>query len=216
MEAGDPPIDWIVGDLLDPDVRHRALGGVRGVIHTASLGLARARPAAASARPSTSTRPAASLAEAAAAGVERFVYTSTLYTLAAGTEERSRGRIHAVESPARWTQPTRGPSGKPSSWCSRRIDRDSPRSPSVRGWSRARATPNRPRPQIAKAYSRTLIAIVPPGGIPIIDVELAGPGPSAGPGCGDGGEAYAVVGPYLSYGDLAARCRVARPAARAG
>src|SRR5262245_59919235 len=35
-EAGDRPIEWLVGDLRDPEVRARALLGVRGVIHAAS------------------------------------------------------------------------------------------------------------------------------------------------------------------------------------
>ena len=35
-DDGDPPIDWVVGDLRDRDVRRRALAGIRGVIHAAS------------------------------------------------------------------------------------------------------------------------------------------------------------------------------------
>ena len=57
---------------------------------------------------------------------------------------------------------------------------------------------------IAKAYSRAIVAIVPPGGIPIIDVELLALAHRRALVCGRGGERYAVVGPYLSYGDLAA------------
>ena len=49
-----------------------------------------------------------------------------------------------------------------------------------------------------------MVAIVPPGGIPIIDVELLALAHRRALVCGNGGERYAVVGPYLSYGDLAA------------
>ena len=99
IEPGDPPIEWLIGDLRDADVRRRALAGVRGVIHTASwvcLGLdprgnSQAINVEATAR---------LLAEAAQAGVERFVYTSTLYTLAAGTAGRAGRRVHGVEPPA--------------------------------------------------------------------------------------------------------------------
>ena len=102
-----------------------------------------------------------------------------------------------------WTQTTRGRSGRPSSWCSRRIGRDSPRSRSVRGWFRARAITKPTSTAIAKAMSRALVVVVPPGGIPIIDVELLALAHRRALVCGDGGERYAVVGPYLSYGDLA-------------
>jgi hypothetical protein len=85
VEEGDPPIEWVVGDLLDPEVRRRALVGVRGVIHAASwVSLGPDRRGLSEATNVESTNHL--LAEAAAAGAERFVYTSTIYSLAAGTE----------------------------------------------------------------------------------------------------------------------------------
>jgi dihydroflavonol-4-reductase len=58
--------------------------------------------------------------------------------------------------------------------------------------------------KIVKAYSRAAVAVAPPGGIPIIDaVILAVAHRRALVGGGDG-QRYAVVGPYLSYGELAA------------
>src|SRR5262249_17399686 len=79
LERGDPPIDWLIGDLSDVDVRRRALAGVRGVVHAASwvsLGL---DPRGHS-RAINVEATAQLLADAADAGVERFIYTSTLYT----------------------------------------------------------------------------------------------------------------------------------------
>ena len=176
VEESDPPIDWIVGDLRDQAVRRRALEGVRGVIHTASwvslgpdrLGISHATNVEATAQ---------LLAESAEAGAERFVYTSTLYSLAAGTREQ--------------------PADEFSAWNLQRVDSAYMRT--KRQAEQLVLAANRPRfstialcpgmvqgprdtkptsTKIAKAYSRSLVAIVPPGGIPIIDVESAGPGPS--------------------------------------
>ncbi len=95
VEPGDPAIEWVVGDLMDAEVRRRALEGVRGVIHTAgwvSLG-----PDQHGISQSTNVeRTKELLIEAKAAGAERFVYTSTLYTLAAGTLE------HLADESSQW------------------------------------------------------------------------------------------------------------------
>src|SRR5262249_55402752 len=82
---------------------HRAVAGVRGVIHAAgwvSLG-----PDRRGISHSTNVELTRGLLTAAAeAGVERFVYTSTVYTLAAGTPERpadesTEGNLQCVDSP---------------------------------------------------------------------------------------------------------------------
>jgi dihydroflavonol-4-reductase len=143
------------------------------------------------------------LAEAAAAGAERFVYTSTIYSLAAGTE------CH--------------PADESTDWNLQQIDSDYTRT--KRHAEQIVLAANRPQfstialcpgmvqgprdtkptsTTIAKAFSRAIVAIVPPGGIPIIDVELLALAHRRALVCGNGGERYAVVGPYLSYGDLAA------------
>jgi dihydroflavonol-4-reductase len=80
VEKGDPPIEWLVGDLLEAEVRRRAVVGVRGVVHAASWVCLGLDPHGMSHAVNVeSTRHL--LAEASRAGVERFVYTSTLYTL---------------------------------------------------------------------------------------------------------------------------------------
>ena len=116
IEPGDPPIEWLAGDLRDADVRRRALAGVRGVVHAASwvcLGLdprgnSQAINVEATAR---------LLAESAQAGVERFVYTLTLYTLAAGTAGSSRPTSSRRGTSSGWNRRTRGRSARPSGWC---------------------------------------------------------------------------------------------------
>ncbi len=83
---GDPPIDWIVGDLRESADRRRAIANVRGVVHSASWVSLGSDPRGVGAAVNVgATR--GLLADAIAAGVERFVYTSTLHTLAAGSAE---------------------------------------------------------------------------------------------------------------------------------
>ena len=202
VEAGDPPIEWVVGDLLDSEVRRRAVTGVRGVIHTASW-VSLGPDVADISRAVNVDATRQLLTEAADAGAERFVYTSTLYSLAAGTASE--------------------PADESSVWNLTHVDSAYTRT--KREAERLVLAANRPRfttialcpgmvqgprdikptsTAIAKAYSHATVAIVPPGGIPIIDVELLALAHRRALVCGDGGARYAVVGPYLSYGELAA------------
>jgi dihydroflavonol-4-reductase len=199
--SSDPSIEWVIGDLTDADLRRRALEGVRAVIHTAgwvSLG-----PDVNGISQTVNvdlTR--ALLAEAKAAGVARFVYTSTLYTLAAGTPQRL-----ANES---------------SEWNLERIDSSYVRTKRqaermVLEASGDRFTtialcpgmvlgPRDPKPtstQIIRAYSKTMVAIAPRGGIPIIDSRLLAVAHRRALIAGGSGQRYAVIGPYLNYCDLA-------------
>ena len=130
---------------------------------------------------STWSAPAISWPKPPTPDAERFVYTSTLYSLAAGTESE--------------------PADESTAWNLQYLESDYTRT--KRQAEQLVLAANRPgfstialcpgmvqgsrdiKPTstaIAKAYSRAIVAIVPPGGIPIIDVELAGPGPSPGPG----------------------------------
>jgi dihydroflavonol-4-reductase len=200
-ESGDASIEWVVGDLMDPDVRGKALAGVRGVIHTAgwvSLG-----PDYGGISHSVNVEVTQRLlTEAKAAGVERFVYTSTLYTLAAGTPEQS-----ADES---------------SAWNLHRIDSSYIRTKrqaermvleaSGTGFTTIALCPGMvlgprdPKPtstQIIRAYSNTMVAIAPAGGIPIVDSRLLALAHRRALVAGGAGQRYAVVGPYLSYRELA-------------
>ena len=200
-EAGDPSIAWVVGDLMAAEVRARALAGVRGVIHAASwVSLGPDRRGISHSTNVELTREL--LAEARAAGVERFVYTSSLYTLAAGTPEQS-----ADES---WA------------WNLERIDSSYTRTKreaerlvleaNGEGFSTIALCPGMvlgprdPKPtstQIVKGFSRTMIAVAPSGGIPIVDSRLLAIAHRRALVAGGSGERYAVVGPYMSYGELA-------------
>lgn len=202
VEPGDPPIDWLIGDLRDGELRRRVLAGVRGVVHAASwvcLGLDQHGTSHAINVEAT----ARLLAEAVEAGVERFVYTSTLYTLAAGTREEPADEFAAwnlrrVESPYARTK------------------REAERlvlEANGRGLSTIAICPGMvmgPRDlkptstMIAKSLARHPVVILPPGGIPIVDARVLATAHRRALSAGGDGTRYAVVGPYLSYPDLAA------------
>src|SRR5262249_37248750 len=102
-EAGDPPIDWLLGDLCAARDRRRAVEGMRGVVHTAGWVSLGADPRGRS-RALNVEATGALLDLCPAAGVERFVFTSTLWTVAAGTaehpaDEHSEWNLHRVRSP---------------------------------------------------------------------------------------------------------------------
>ncbi len=202
VEPGDPSIDWIVGDMLDADCRRRSLVGIRAVIHAAGWvslgpdrrGLSRALNVDASRQ---------LLAEAATAGVEQFVYTSTLYTLAAGTPEEpadefTAWNLQCVDSP--YTRSKRE---------AERLVLEANRPQFVTialcpGMVQGRRDAKPTSTAIVKAFSRSTLAVVPPGGIPIVDAEVAGAGASPAPWLP--AREVGVTpwsGPYLSYRDSA-------------
>ena len=201
VESGDASIEWVVGDLMDSDVRRKALAGVRGVIHTAgwvSLGPDH-KGISHSVNVEVTER---LLSEAKAAGVERFVYTSTLYTLAAGTPERladesSAWNLHRVDSSytrtkrqaERMVLEANGGAFTTIALCPGMV-----------------LGPRDPKPtstQIIRAYSNAMVAVAPGGGIPIVDSRLLALAHRRALVAGGSGQRYAVVGPYLSYRELA-------------
>jgi dihydroflavonol-4-reductase len=202
VREGDPVVDWLVGDLRDPEVRRQAVAGVRGVIHTAgwvslgpdSLGISHAINVDMTAH---------LLNEAAMAGVERFVYTSSLYTLAAGTvdepaDEFTPWNLERVESAYTRTKrqaerlvlAANRPGFATIALCPGMVQGPRDHKPTSTA--------------IVKSYSRVNLAIVTPGGIPIIDAEVLALAHCRALVCGDSGERYAVVGPYMSYPELVA------------
>jgi len=201
-EPGDPPIEWIVGDVRDAEVRRRALVGVRGVIHTASwVSLGPDRRGVSHSINVESTRNL--LAEAILAGVERFVYTSTLYTLAAGTKDQ------AADEFTPWNLEQVDSSYTKTKRQAEHLVLDA----SQAGFTTIAICPGMvlgprdPKPtstQIVKAFSRTQVAIVPRGGIPIVDAGLLAVAHRRALIAGDSGARYAVLGPYMSYRELAA------------
>jgi dihydroflavonol-4-reductase len=202
IEPGDPAIDWQVGDLRDPADRRLALKGARGVAHSASwvsLGVdPKHQGAAINVRATRGL-----LADCVAEGVERLVYTSTLHTLAAGTAEKPADEstpwnLDRVRSPysdskreaERWVLDGAGGKIPAVALCPGMVvgDRD--------------PKPTSTRVLILIARGRT--AILPRGGIPIVDAEVAALAHRRALGTGEAGTRYAVVGPYLSYLELAA------------
>jgi dihydroflavonol-4-reductase len=201
IEPDDPHIEWVVGDVSDADLVRRALTRVRGVIHTAGwVSLGPDRGGLGQILNLDATRQLLSLARAG--GIERFVYTSTLYTLAAGTEENPADELTAWNLDCVNSPYTR----------SKRQAEHLVLASSTSGFSTIALCPGMvlgPRDikptstRIAKAYSRASVAIAPPGGIPIVDAGLLAVAHRRALNSGGAGERYAVVGPYVSYRDLA-------------
>jgi dihydroflavonol-4-reductase len=200
VETGDPPIEWSVGDLLDADRRRRSLSGVRAVIHAAGWVSLGPDPRGLSTVLNVQlTRDL--LAEAAAAGVERFVYTSTLYTLAAGTAENPADEftpwnLQCVDSP--YTRSKREAERMV-------LEADRASFATIALCPGMVQGPRDTKPTsttIVKAFARTSCAVVPPGGIPIVDAQVVALAHRRALCAGEGGGRYAVVGPYLSYCEL--------------
>jgi dihydroflavonol-4-reductase len=202
VEEGDPTIEWVVGDLSDHEIRRQALTDVRGVIHTAGwVSLGPDRLGISQAVNVELTRQL--LADAASKGVERFVYTSTLYTLAAGTRERPADEftpwnLERVNSP--YTRSKRLAEALV-------LEANRPRFSTIALCPGMVQGPRDTKPtstRIVKAYSRTAVAAALPGGIPIVDSGVLALAHRRALCAGGNGERYAIVGPYLSYGELAA------------
>jgi dihydroflavonol-4-reductase len=200
VEPGDPAIDWRIGDLRDACVRRDALRGVRGVLHSAGWVSLGSDPSGESIAVNVeATR--GLLADAEAAGVERFVHTSSLHTLAAGTaeepaDESTPWNLHAVESPYARTKRQ-----------AERLVMDGigklagvvPCPGMVLGPRDVKPTSTR----IPLMMAENPVAVVPGGGIPIVDADVVALAHRAALAFGEPGTRYAVVGPYLSYREMA-------------
>jgi dihydroflavonol-4-reductase len=201
VEPGDPAMEWQIGDLLDADVRRRAMTGVRGVLHTAGwVSLGADRHGISHATNVELTRQL--LADAARAGVERFVYTSTLYTLAAGTQDQCADEftdwnLHSVDSS--YTRSKRE---------AERLVLGEPQQPftTIALCPGMVLGPRDPKPtstRLVREYSRSKVAVATQGGIPVVDATVLALAHRRALVCGGAGQRYAVVGPYLSYRELA-------------
>jgi dihydroflavonol-4-reductase len=199
-EPGDPPLEWQIGDLRDAAVRMAALSGVRAVIHAASwVSLASDPKRESEAVNFEATR--ALLADCVSAGVERFVYTSTLHTLAAGTaeapaDEDTPWNLQCVDSP--YARSKRAAEQIVLDGQNGRLSTIALCPGMVLGPRDLRPTSTR----ILLMYSRHYSAIVPRGGIPVLDTSVAALAHQRALRLGESGRRYAVVGPYLSYPDL--------------
>jgi dihydroflavonol-4-reductase len=198
---GDPPIEWVVGDLREPSDRRRALEGVRGVVHSASWVSLGSDPRGEGASINVeATR--GLMADAIASGVERFVYTSTLHTLAAGSarapaDESTPWNLGRVESPYSRTKREAeaivldGLGGK---------------LPGVALCPGMVIGPRDPKPtstSLLLLMARSPVAFLPGGGIPVVDARVAALAHRLALVDGKPGRRYALVGPYLSFADMA-------------
>jgi dihydroflavonol-4-reductase len=201
VRAGDPPMDWRLGDLRDRDFLAAAVAGVRGVIHCAGwVSLGPDPRGDARVLNVEATRTLLELAEAA--GAERFVFTSTLHTLAAGSpdapaDEDAPWNLHRVDSPYARTKRE-----------AERLVLDRDGSPTARlvlcpGMVLGPRDPKPTSTAVVLAMARRRLALVPPGGIPIVDARVLARAHRAALTCGEPGRRYAVAGPYLGYPDLA-------------
>ena len=200
IEPGDPAIDWRVGDLRDPIARREALRGVGAVVHTAGWVSLGSDPKG-SARSINVGATRDLLADSHAAGVGRFVHTSTLHTLAAGTPEAPASEddpwnLAAVDSPYARTKREAervvlgGIGGLVGVVLCPGM---------VLGPRDVRPTSTR----LLLAMARHRVVFVPGGGIPVVDSAVIARAHLAALSTGEPGLRYAVVGPYLSYPDLA-------------
>jgi dihydroflavonol-4-reductase len=201
VESDDPAIEWMIGDLHDPILRRRAMRGVRGIIHTAGwVSLGADRLGISHATNVELTREL--LVESARFGVERFVYTSTLYTLASGTQDQfadefTAWNLHPVNSS--YTRTKRE--------AERLVLGEHPQPLTTIALCPGMVLgPRDPKPtstRIIRAYSRSPVAVATWGGIPIVDASVVAVAHRRALVAGGVGERYAVVGPYLSYRELA-------------
>ncbi len=194
-------VEVLIGDLRQPETRARLVAGAWGVIHCAgwvSLGMDRRGDALAINVDAT----ARLLDEAEAAGVARFVFTSTLWTTAAGTADNP-----ADESTPWNLSLTR------CAYCDTKRAAEQlvlSRSTSqfttcalcpglVLGIGDSRPTSSR----LLLTMAATPIATLPAGGIPIIDAKVLAMAHRRALDRAEPGRRYIVVGPYLSYREMA-------------
>ncbi len=201
VEPDDPPIDWVIGDLRDADARRGALVGVRGVIHTAGWVCLGLDPRGSShAINVEATRQL--LVEADRAGAERFIYTSTLYTLAAGTMEKpadefTTWNLHGVDSA--YTRTKRQAERLVLEAATSRLSTIALCPGMVMGPRDTKPTST----LLVRTMARSPFAVLPHGGIPIVDAGILATAHRRALVTGGNGQRYAVVGPYFSYPELA-------------
>lgn len=200
-EPGDPPMERCLGDLERPDDVADAVRGMRAVVHCAgwvSLG-----PDRAGVSRRVNVDGTARLLDACAReGVERFVYTSTLWTVAAGTperpaNERSAWNLEAVRSPYSETKREAerlalsrdGPGLRTSALCPGLVVGPDDRRPSSTS--------------LFLMMARSPVATLPGGGIPLIDVRVLALAHQRALERAQPGARYIVAGRYLSYADMA-------------
>jgi dihydroflavonol-4-reductase len=192
----------VIGDLRDRETLRRALDGAWGVVHSAgwvSLG----RDRAGLAREVNVEATGRLLDDAAAAGVRRFVHTSTLWTVAAGTpespaDEDAAWNLDVVRCPYCDTkrEAERVVLGRDGSGL-----RTMALCPGlVIGPRDVRPTSTRLFLELARAG---VLAVLPKGGIPVVDAGVLAQAHLRALTAETSGMRLIVAGPYLSYLEMA-------------
>jgi dihydroflavonol-4-reductase len=202
IERSDPPIDWMLGDLRRAEDRERAMAGVRGVVHAAGWVSLGADPRGESRAVNVgATR--ALLDQACGAGVERFVYTSTLWTVAAGSAAEP-----ADEDTAWNLTRVRSPYSESKREAERLVlERDRPGFRTVVLCPALVIGPRDVRPtstRLLLQMARTPVVLLPHGGTPVVDARVVALAHRRALGRVETGRRYVLAGPYLSYPELAA------------
>jgi dihydroflavonol-4-reductase len=201
VEPGDPPLDWFRGDLSRDRDRREAVRGVRGVVHAAGWVSLGPDPSGQSRRVNVEAT-AALLDLCAGEGVARFVYTSTLWTTAAGTADRpadeaSVWNLDEIGSPYAKTKREAealvlardGPDLRTVVLCPGLVVGTRDRRPTSTGLL------------LRMARSRTVV--VPGGGIPVVDARVVAEAHVRALTSATADGRYVVAGPYLSYTEMA-------------
>jgi dihydroflavonol-4-reductase len=200
-ESAGARLEWFRGDLRSERDLDAAVRDVRGVVHVGgwvSLGTDRS---GVSRRVNVdATRDLIDRAEDA--GIERFVYTSTLWTTASGTPERpadesSAWNLDAIRSSYSETKreaerlvlDRNGSGMRTTVICPGMVVGPGDRRPSSTG--------------LLLSMARSPVVTVPRGGIPLVDVRVLAEAHRRALESGTPGSRYIVVGPYLSYPEMA-------------
>lgn len=202
-EAGsfDEEVEWFQGDLCDPAAMAAAVRGVRGVVHSAGWVSLTADRAGESRRVNVeATARLLDLCETA--GVERFVYTSTLWTVGAGT------RANPADESSAWNLPTVRSAYCESKRAAERLvlERNGTRLQTFAICPGFVVGPGDRRPTstgLLLTMARYPFSILARGGIPFVDARVLGRAHRRALEVGEGGTRYVVAGDYLSYPEVA-------------
>lgn len=202
QQPGDPPLDWLLGDLRNRSTILQSVQDIDAVIHCAGwVRLGRDRRGLARAINLDAT--AALLDASEAAGVRRFIYTSTLWTLAAGTPDQPANEdtpwnLSLIHSPYSETKRQAE---------SLVLSRDRPEFRTLALCPGLVIGPRDIHPTSTGLFlsmARSFWPLfLPGGGIPVIDARAVALAHERALTTEATGQRLALCGPYLSYAEMA-------------
>lgn len=196
-----PHLEWVRGDLCNRDDLHETVRDIQAVVHAAGWVSLKPDRRGISRRVNVeATRDL--LDRCAAVGVEKFVYTSSLWTTAAGTaddpaDEARAWNLESIQSP----------------YCATKreaerlvLERNRP------GFQTAVICPGMvmgpgdhhpTSTELLLTMARWPVVFLPAGGIPVVDARVLALAHRKVLEAETGGRRYVVAGPYLSYHEIA-------------